>query len=148
MGFVSMSIRPYSQQSTVSWMKCNNVEGLQGQGLLFYVKGCTIAEVYEWLTTFLADLHVVYQHGTTYIYEGKYHDYIETISLKSFEEDSFLEIAIASFPTHLPWKTDVDFARSGFCYFKREVRCIPVQPHYPGEYLIINEHGEQLVDWN
>ena len=60
-----MSACTYSQQSTVSWMECNNVEGLPGQGLLFYVNGYTIAEAYEWLTTFLADLHVVYQHGST-----------------------------------------------------------------------------------
>lgn len=123
------------------------MEGSRGKGLLFYVRDCTIDDASKWLTTFLSNLRITYQDESTRIYEGTYHGCVETISITKYENDAFLEIQIASSPTHLPWKTDVEFARDAFHYFKRELRTIPEQSHYPGEYWAIDGRGEHLIDW-
>jgi hypothetical protein len=118
----------------------------KSQGISIYVKDCIIPWAHEWLTTFLTNVHPVYEDETTQIFRGEHHGHKESVILTKLKDDPFLEINCSNYS--LPWKTHVEFARYAFLFFRHEVRCIPERNHHPGEFWIVDADGERLIDWD
>ncbi len=125
--------------------------GAANPNMWIYVKKCSISDAYVWIATFLRDLRLAYRSEPTGIYEGVSHDFTETAVFREGIgiDGAYLEINFTDYQRR--WKTRADLAREAFYALGREVRWAPEQEHpeyHQGEFMVINEIGERLVDWD